>query len=216
MKLSQGTLRPARVVEVLENGKIKVDAPGLFAEEDAANCPPIYPFFGGHENSYSSVKRNDEVWVMSFDDNPYQLHWIRKDNFSGVNDKFINDEEVEIFMNKDTSIGNAILMYSNSIGWLMSLNGSSISIDPNGGISIDPNGGKLELKNADISTGDKSVAYGETMYKICCSLVNYLKLTADSLKTNMLTTIAAAPLESLSSEIEKELSNIESTAFKIR
>ena len=55
MKLINGTLRPGQVLEILENGKIKASAPGLFLKEDKDNLPPIMPFFeiiGNHANSF--------------------------------------------------------------------------------------------------------------------------------------------------------------------
>ena len=57
MRLLYGTLRPGRVLKVLENGNIKAYAPGLFAEEDVEMTPPVMPFFGLFSNSYSEPKK---------------------------------------------------------------------------------------------------------------------------------------------------------------
>ena len=56
MKLINGIIRPGEILEVLENGKIKASAPGLFSEEDLENLPPIMPFWeliGSHANTFS-------------------------------------------------------------------------------------------------------------------------------------------------------------------
>ena len=97
MKLSQGILRPGRVLEVLDNGKIKATAPGLFNAQDQPLLPPILPFPSWHANSYSSPKVGDEVWVLNLMDNPLQLHWFRKDNFT--ENPVIQEENVEVLCN---------------------------------------------------------------------------------------------------------------------
>ena len=53
MDLSKAILRPGKVIEVLENGKIRADVPGLFSLEDKDKLPPILPFPLGHANTYS-------------------------------------------------------------------------------------------------------------------------------------------------------------------
>lgn len=217
MKLAHGTLRPATVIEVLDDGQIKVDAPGLFDAQDKDGCPPVYPFYGQHANSFSSVAVNDEVWVMSFADNPLQLHWIRKDDFGAVNGDLMEGETVDIFMNRKTGKGNAILMYSDEVGWVMRLNGATIGITQSGDIVLDPGelGGHLIMPNANISTGARPVALGDTMKDICMSISSYMKSTAKVLKANTMTMAASDPLEALASEIDKKLTEIESTTLKV-
>ena len=83
MKLVNGILRPGEVLEVLENGKIKASAPGLFSEEDKDLIPPVMPFWeliGSHANTFSTPTEGDEVWILNLTDNPLQLYWFRKDN----------------------------------------------------------------------------------------------------------------------------------------
>jgi hypothetical protein len=96
MKLSQGTLRPGRVIEVLENGEIRAAAPGLFSEQDKDQLPPILPFPSWHANTYSAPKIGDEVWVLNFMDNPLQLHWFRKDNYKENLGDIIKEENVDV------------------------------------------------------------------------------------------------------------------------
>ena len=68
MKLVNGILRPGEILEVLENGKIKASAPGLFTEEDKDLNPPIMPFWelmGGHANTFSTPIVGDEIWLLA-------------------------------------------------------------------------------------------------------------------------------------------------------
>ena len=45
MKLFKGTIRPGKVMEVLENGVIKASSPGLFSfTDDPEKLPPIMPW----------------------------------------------------------------------------------------------------------------------------------------------------------------------------
>ena len=84
MKLINGILRPGNILEVLDNGKIKASAPGLFSAEDPLELlPPIMPFYelmGGHANSYSTPIVGEECGVLNMQDNPLQLYWFRKDD----------------------------------------------------------------------------------------------------------------------------------------
>ena len=84
MKLINGILRPGNILEVLDNGKIKASAPGLFSAEDPLELlPPIMPFYelmGSHANSYSTPIVGEECWVLNMQDNPLQLYWFRKDD----------------------------------------------------------------------------------------------------------------------------------------
>ena len=117
MKLACGTLRPGKVMKVEEKGIIKASAPGLFSDQDNPDdLPPIYPWFHEHANSYSSVKKDDEVWIMNFSDNPLQLHWLRKDDIENNNDFPIGDEgeNVEIVVNREFEDSNwATIYFSN-------------------------------------------------------------------------------------------------------
>ena len=66
MKLATGILRPGIILEVLDNWKIKVSAPGLFSSEDKDLIPPIMPFWeliGSHSNSFSTPVKGDEEKV---------------------------------------------------------------------------------------------------------------------------------------------------------
>ena len=127
MKLFHGSIRPGKVLEIIEDGAgaIKASAPGLFTDADGTEVlPPIYPWpFGHHANSYSCPKVGEEVWVMSFTDNPLQLHWVRKDDFpENLKDLPLTDEaqNLEVVVNREFEDSKwAILYFSNDDGWMM-------------------------------------------------------------------------------------------------
>ena len=74
-----------KLYEVDEKGIIKASVCGLFSDQDEPeNIPPIYQFPLGGANNFSSPKKDDEVWVMFFDDNPLDLFYIRKEGGSQV------------------------------------------------------------------------------------------------------------------------------------
>lgn len=133
-----GTLRPGRVIEVLDSGKIKAEAPGLFSTEDQDNLPPIYPFFNYHANSFSSVNVGDEVWVLDLSDNPLQLHWLRKDSIDENDSDYFSGKNVEIICNRESGMGWATLYFEDGAGWIMSNINSKIQIRKDGTILLDP------------------------------------------------------------------------------
>jgi hypothetical protein len=159
MKLINGTLRPGEVLEILENGKIKASAPGLFLEEDKDNLPPIMPFFeicGSHSNAFSSPNVGDEVWILNMADNPLQLYWFRKDDHVTNNAEVFNEanelaskagrpsptENVEILCNREAGVGWATIYFSDGSGWVIKNNESAIQIWPDGMIQIGLNNAK--------------------------------------------------------------------------
>lgn len=155
MKLIHGTLRPGRVLEVLEGGDIKVEAPGLFTAEDKDNLPPVMPFFGGHANTYSAPKVNDEVWVLSYSDNPRSLHWLRKDDGKTVNKDLITGENVEILCNRANGAGWATIMFESGKGWIIKNDNSVINIRKDGSILLNPN-----MPNRTIDLCSNSISLG--------------------------------------------------------
>lgn len=136
MKLSQGTLRPGRVIEVLENGEIRAAAPGLFSEQDKDQLPPILPFPSWHANTYSAPKIGDEVWVLNFMDNPLQLHWFRKDNYKENLGDIIKEENVDVICHRETPMSWATIYFSDGSGWIIRNDESVMQIDKDGNINI--------------------------------------------------------------------------------
>ena len=132
------TLRPGRVIEVLNSGNVKVSAPGLFSEEDKDMLPPVMPFFGLHANSYSEPKIQDEVWVLNVEDNPLQLFWFRKDDRTEHNQDIESEENVEILVNREAGTGYATIYFSDGTGWMFRNGDSFINIMSDGTILLDP------------------------------------------------------------------------------
>lgn len=174
MKLDEGQLRPGWVVEVLENGQIKANVPGLFTDADGTEVmPPIYPFPVGHANSFSCPKVGEEVWVLNFSDNKRQLHWFRKDNFEENNSDFPIGEEgenVEIIVNRnygdDENPTWATIYFSNGDGWVIREGKDSIINIRNDG-SILLNSGKdkrvIDICDDSISLGVEGGAEDNAM-----------------------------------------------------
>lgn len=127
MKLIHATIRPGKVLEIIEDGAgaIKASAPGLFTDADGTDVlPPVYPWpFGHHANSYSCPKVGESIWVISFSDNALQLHWVRKDDFpENLKDLPLTDEaqNLEVVVNREFEDSKwATLYFSNGDGWMM-------------------------------------------------------------------------------------------------
>jgi hypothetical protein len=151
MRLSSGTLRPGKILEVLENGRIKASAPGIFMEEDKDNMPPIYPFFElspQHTNSYSTPVVGDEIWLLNQSDNPEQLYWFRKDNHVENNKALFNEggvTNVEILCNRSSNIGLATLYFSDGSGWILRRDQSFLQLSPDNSILLKTNDSELHI-----------------------------------------------------------------------
>ena len=215
MKLTKGTIRPGTVLEVLENGEIKVTAPGLFSIiDDTSTLPPIMPWFiGNNSNSFSKLIPNDEVWILNFTDNPRQLYWFRKDNL-GVNneltipysDKRVVDEcNVEIICNRDADGEWATIYFSDGSGWVIGKGESIIQIAPDGSILLNtglPNR-CIDINGKNISIGSKGksahpAACGDATQKALHNMCVLLNKVAMKCATNPYTIpVATAILKDL-------------------
>lgn len=192
MKLYNGIIRPGRVLQVLEDGKIKVSAPGLFSEQDSTDLlPPIYPWPGSQINSFSSVEFGDEVWVVNFSDNPIELFWFRKDNIK-VNDKeILQEENVEILCNRETTNNEwATIYFSDNSGWVISKGKNIIQIRPDGSIklSMDMPHRTIDISSDSISLGTEggseySAVRGENLLDVLNSLMSTLSMMSQTMKS---------------------------------
>jgi len=197
MKLFHGSIRPGKVLEIIEDGAgvIKASAPGLFTDADGTEVlPPIYPWpFGHHANSYSCPKVGEEVWVMSFTDNPLQLHWVRKDDFSeSLKDLPLTDEtqNLEVVVNREFEDSKwAILYFSNDDGWMMRKGEDGIiNIRNNGSILL-----KTKFDKRIIDICEDSIALGtEGKADDSAMLYNKWKEWADELLNQFKTTLMNA------------------------
>ena len=138
MKFANAILRPGIVEQVLVDGQIKASAPGLFSAQDLDKLPPIYPFFGGHANTYSEPVIGDEVWILNVLDNNRQLYWFRKDSFDDANGGLMQGGNVEVLCNREFGGGLwATIYFSDGSGWVIKRDDSKIQIDPDGNIILD-------------------------------------------------------------------------------
>ena len=131
MKLIHATIRPGKVLEVLDKvGTIRVSAPGVFCEQDKDNLPPVYPFFLGNRCKFSMVDIDDEIWLLSFSDNPLQLYYMRKDTLKEEFDDIVNDEtkDLEVLASRDMGTGKARIYLQESDGWIIQNQDSIIRI----------------------------------------------------------------------------------------
>ena len=213
MKLENGILRPATVVEVVDNkGTIKVEAPGLFSiTDDPSLLPNVYPLFLFGTNSFSTPVKADEVWVLSFSDNDQQLYWFRKDSLDDNQSLLIDKEgKIDVLLNRNTFSGWGTLYFSDGSGWVISRDGSKINIDSSGNIHlINPNPHRtISITDSGISLGsdgssEHTACFGDVTSEVLYGIYTSLKLLKTSLQSSPFTAPAAVSLESI--EIWKEL-----------
>lgn len=201
MRLLQATLRPARVLENLGHGNIKVEAPGLFSAEDQENLPQVMPFFGLHSNTYSEPKVDDEVWVLNVTDNPLQLFWFRKDDRSEHNNNLEEEENVEIICNREAGTGYATIYFSDGTGWMFRNGDSFINIKKDGSILLDIGTGhrQVHICSDSISLGSEggsahSACFGDEVQNVLNLIQSCLATIKMAASTNPYTIAIANAL----------------------
>lgn len=217
MKLSNGILRPGIVLEVLDDGKIKASAPGLFSEQDKKLLPPIYPFTTNHANSFSSPVIGEEVWVLNLTDNPLQLYWFRKDNFAENDKKIIGETNVEVLCNRETSSSWATLYFSDGSGWIIKNDESVIQIDRNGDILLSKSEPHrtIHINDDGISIGSKNssshpAAYGDVVVDALNEIKDVLGLIQKVSLSNAITAPIAKAIGTSPATLSYTISKIES------
>ena len=237
MRLIQGTVRPGTVKEIIEDGRgtVKLIAPGLFTDEDGLDVlPPVYPWpFGHHANSYSCPKVDEEVWVMTFDDNPMQMYWTRKDDWipddslpGNMSDLPLTDEaqNLEVIVNREFEDSKwAILYFDNDDGWMMKKDEDGwINIRKDGSILLKTNFDKriIDICNDSIALGTEGKAGDSAM------LFNKWKDWADTIcqglgtiaataAANPYTAPLAAPIQTLQTQLQPKIPPVESQHVSI-
>lgn len=227
MRLLNGVLRPGEVLEVLEDGKIKVSAPGLFMEEDKDNNPPVMPFWeiiGSHANTFSTPVVGDEVWLLNLMDNPLQLYWFRKDKYAEANKDIFAEagtENVEILCNRESGVGYATLYFSDGTGWILRNDDSRLQIFPDGHIEMGINVPKrtITIDSSAIHLGsgenEHSACYGEETAEILKKICSCLYATGAVAKSSPYTMALGTLLMNNISEIIPLIPGIKSTEIKI-
>ena len=203
MKLSQGILRPGKVLEVLENGNIKASAPGLFSAEDQSNLPPIFPFTSWHANSYSAPEVGDEVWILNLMDNPLQLYWFRKDKYE--QNSIIKEENVEVICNRETPMSWATIYFSDGSGWVIKNDDSIININSDGDIVLSrPESHRnISIKSSGIELGGDShpAVYGDELIKILYKIQIALSAVQVAASSNIITMPIGAAINSCANDL---------------
>lgn len=237
MKLIHSTIRPGVVKEIIEdgNGTIKIIAPGLFTDADGLDVlPPVYPWpFGHHANSYSCPKVDEEVWVMTFKDNPRQMYWVRKDDWiaedslpSNMKDLPITDEaqNLEIIVNREFEDSKwAILYFDNDDGWMMKKDEDGlINIRKDGSILLKTNFDKriIDICNDSIALGSEGKADDSAMLfskwkEFADELCNGLMTLSSTAAANPYTAPLAAPFQTLSQQLKSKIPPVESKNVSI-
>jgi hypothetical protein len=224
MKLVNGILRPGEILEVLENGKIKASAPGLFTEEDKDLNPPIMPFWelmGGHANTFSTPIVGDEIWLLNLIDNPLQLYWFRKDDHIANNKEIFEETgtaNVEILCNRETGVGYASLFFSDGTGWMLRNDDSRLQIFPDGHIELGMNWPHrtvtIDSESIRLGDGAHPACYGDETAVILLKICGLLQNAAIAAKTTPYT-MALSPIFDCAKTIQEEIPGIKSTHVKI-
>lgn len=224
MKLESCIMRPGLVEEVLDNGKIKASAPGLFSDEDISLLPPIMPFFelmSPHKNSFSMPSVGDEIWVLNNTDNPMQLFWFRKDpHFDNNIDIFqeTGQDNVEILCNRESGLGYASIYFSDGTGWIIRNDDARIQISADGTMLFDtgmPGGTmKLDMNGLTLGSGKHYACLGDEVSEVLMTICSILEALAKVAASNSCTAILVPPLLKIS-EVQSQLPGIISTQLKL-
>lgn len=202
-----GTLRPGRITEVLENGNVRVDAPGLFARADGEANPPIMPFFGWHANTYTEPQVHQEVWVMNFSDNPLQLFWFRKDSDRLKHNADLEQEtNVEILCNRETPGGYASIYFSDGTGWVIAAGDNSLTITPDGDMTLKSDSIVCDCDMMKLGSEDsnKNIALAEDVEDVC----HVIKAGMEQLSLTCSSLVLLAPLKGIFENMATNISEI--------
>ena len=221
MELSQGHIRPGRVLKVEdEKGLIKASCCGLFSDQDdPENLPPVYQFPLGGANNFSLPKVDDEIWLMFFDDNPMELFYIRKDNFPENLQDILSKKykEVEVLASREMPAGMVQLYFTDGDGWIIRNVDSVIQMRKDGSIFLDTGSAhrRIDICDNSISLGSEggsehTAAYGDKVVNSLNLLNNILNTVSSAAKTTPYTAPISLAIEALRPNFEQSIEEIES------
>jgi len=221
MQMSQAHIRPGRVLSIEDNkGTIKCCCCGLFSDQDDVSLlPPVFPFPLGGAHNFSSPSVNDEIWVMFFNDNPMELFYLRKDNFSEHLQDLLNKnyKQVEVLASRETAAGMIQLYFADGEGWIIRNEDSVIQMRKDGSILLDAGSAhrKIEISDNGISLGTEggsahTCAYGDSTVSTLRTLNSMLKAISDAAKGSPYTISIGVAIDALQSKFESSLDEIES------
>lgn len=221
MELSQGHIRPGRVLKVEdEKGIIKASCCGLFSDQDdPENLPPVYPFPLGGANNFSLPKVDDEIWLMFFDDNPMELFYIRKDNFPENLKDILSKKykEVEVLASREMPMGMVQLYFTDGDGWIIRNVDSVIQMRKDGSILLDSGSAhrKIDICNNSISLGSEGgsahpAAYADKIENSLKILNNMLNAMSKAAKLTPFTVGIGVAIDALRPMYEQSIDEIDS------
>lgn len=221
MELSQGHIRPGRVLKVEdEKGIVKASCCGLFSDQDdPEKLPPIYQFPLGGANNFSLPKKDDELWVMFFDDNPMELFYIRKDNFPENLQEILSKKykEVEVLASREMPAGMVQLYFTDGDGWIIRNVDSVIQMRKDGSILLDTGSGhrKIDICDNSISLGSiggsaHPAAYADKVENSFKILNNMLNAMAKAAKSTPYTMGMGIAIDALRPSFEQSIDEIDS------
>lgn len=222
MNFRNATMRPGRVLEVYEGGKIKASVPGLFNKNDLDGLPILSQFMiGGSPNSFSTPQIHDEIWVINDDTNPDALYWFRKDKSDSKNFEesgLAQGENVEIVCNKETDTGWATIMFSNGTGWVIKNDEVAVIIGKDGDISF--NTGfpyrAITINDNGISLGSETksehpAAFGDKTEEALDIVVEAFDLIMEFYQNNSLLAPLVKGLSPIIEKLSNKINSISST-----
>lgn len=210
MELKNVTIRPAKVVSVMDNNIIKVTAPGIFSKTDDPDLlPPVYPFLESSSNSFSALNINDEVWLLSVEDNPLELFWIRKPDYEFGLDGRPEGVNVEILMRKQSGAGWCEMYFEDGSGLILKNDSSSIRMDKSGDIIISA-GGKhnnitLNREGVTIGVGSQPAVLGNELVELFDLLIITLEEISTMAALSPYTTPISVPINKMISVLQNKM-----------
>lgn len=206
MKLINATIRPGKVLEVLDNkGTIKASAPGLFTSQDKDKLPPImHAPWGSHPNSFTTPDKGKEVWIMNFSDNKRQLYWFRKDPFdeNNLDTNIQGEKNVEVLCNRKSGLGWATIYFSDNSGWIIKNDDSKIQINADGEICLSMSDAHrtIDINSNGISIGSKGssahpATYADKLEDILSTINQQFALIKQAANTNPYTTAIGSVID---------------------
>lgn len=222
MNMNNAHIIPGRVLAVDDaaTGTIKAAACGLFSDEDDPDAlPPVYPLSLGCANAFSSVEKDDDIWVMMFEDNPMELFYLRNDNFPDELKDILRTQynQCDVLVSRDLAGGQVQLYFTDGSGWIIRNGGSVIQMRPDGSILLDTGSAhrKIDINSRSISIGSEGssshpAAYGDVIEDVLSKLSNALSVMISAGKTNPYTMMMCSSLETALKPFNDSIDDISS------
>lgn len=222
MILNQGEIRPGKVLRVEDPyGTIKGSCRGIFAEkEDPDKLPPIVPFTRTSSTSFCQPHVGDEIWVMRFWDNPWELFYMFKGDVRKNNQDILDGEfdDIEVTMRRTNPEGeNAMMLYTDRTGMIMANGNAIVQTDQNKNVHIEREGEHrtVEVNEDGISLGspgksEQPAVLGNACESAFKSIYRCLSALSTAAKENMNTAALAPVIDNILPEMRSWIEQIKS------